>query len=393
MKINRLWIPVIACVFVLGLVIGLASHDGGTVAAKSDSTSQEPQSTLAGVLTASIPVQGQLTTAAGAPLDGVYLIILKLYETSVGGAAICGDTQSVTVTNGLFSTTLEDCPSTNIYGQQLYLGIQVSGDVEMSPRQPIHPVPYALSLMPGAIVNNFNGGRGLDVKSNGIGQVGTSLWVENTNSAIGGIGVWSIVNGTDASIIASNNGTGALFKGFGADGGEDEFRVNNDGSIETKADSYIFISGNSLQKGYSTDTTFWIPTSAGGAQIFKGAGPVGERAIYYPITLPAQLYGQPVKVESITVYYTTSSETGAYITRTKLSRQYNILNSITLILDETDHNSPSSAYYVLPTTGNNVLDPIDGGGLSLVFALNFANDTDFITIGAIRIQLGHHDLY
>ncbi len=125
-----------------------------------DQASQQPQSTLTGLSSSSIPVQGRLTTAAGSPVNGDTTLTFKLYEFSVGGAAICTDSKSVPVTNGLFSTIIEGCLREIFYGQQLYLGITVSGDTEMTPRQAIYPVPYALSLIPGAIINNTVSGRG-----------------------------------------------------------------------------------------------------------------------------------------------------------------------------------------------------------------------------------------
>lgn len=408
MKINKLWILVVAVVFVLGLMIGLAFHDGSTVVAKSiqssagsqvyrsenfavDQVSQEPQSTLTGLSARSIPVQGRLTNAAGAPINGDTTLTFSLYEVPSGGIEICADKHIVPVTNGLFSTIIEGCPAISIYGQQLYLGITVSGDTEMVPRQAIFPVPYALSLIPGAIINNAWGDRGLEVKSNGIGILGTALWVENTNSAIGGIGLWSVVNGEDASIIASNNGTGPLIKGFGSDGGEDEFRVDNDGAIQTKADTYLFISGNSFQKWNSDDTTRWQLDTSGGANIYRGTNP-SDKTIAFPITLPAELYGQPVKIKGITVYYKTTNGTNAFITRTTLWRQSSILGSVNLFGNDEDRiNIDPTAYSLYPST-NNILDA-SHGGLLVTLTLTFTNDIDCVTIGAIRIQLGHHDYY
>lgn len=409
MKNKKFVVLIIALVFILGAIAGLGFLGETAVEAKGEQlsahnpshqsehftlqqTSHFKANALASTMAQSIPVQGRLTTAAGTPLNGDIMITFRLYEVEIGGTAFCTDTHSVPVTNGLFSTVIQGCSSDAIYGQQIYLGIQVSSDSEMTPRQPIHPVPYALSLVPGAIINNLWGGHGLEVKSNTSGYWGTALWVENTNSDIGGIGVWSTVAGDDASIIASNNGTGALFKGFGADGGEDEFRINNDGAIETKAISYVFISGNSFQKWASGDTTRWQLSNGGGAYIYSGSVSGGERTIAFPVTLPAQLYGQPVKIESITVYYKTSNGTNAYITSTTLWRQVNSVDSLNLFSNDMDRTSTTPSSYNLYPSTNNVLHPSEGG-LLITIGCTFANDSDSVLIGAIRIQLGHHDYY
>ncbi len=206
-----------------------------------------------------IPFQGRLTNPAGAPLNGVYSIRLALYDVSTGGTALCSDTDNVTVTNGLFTFYMNFCASDDTDGKQLYLGVKVGADAEMTPRQAIYPVPFARSVRPGAIINQTGTtAHALTVTSAGDGEAGAALLAQNTNAAPGGIGVWAQAGGNDAAIVSKNTGTGALFKGFGNDGGEDEFRINNNGSIETKADSYIFVPGAALVKNLSTDSTRWI---------------------------------------------------------------------------------------------------------------------------------------
>jgi hypothetical protein len=65
------------------------------------------------------------------------------------------------VTNGLFTMNVgtglaAPCHSTQITGDELYLGIKVGPlggpEPEMTPRQPIYPVPYAWTVRPGAII-------------------------------------------------------------------------------------------------------------------------------------------------------------------------------------------------------------------------------------------------
>lgn len=99
----------------------------------------------------SIPIQGRLTDANGRNVaDGDYVVTFRLYDALEGGELLWDDTIAVHVADGLFATYIS--ASGYIDGRPLYLGVQVQGDEEMVPRQPIYPVPYALSLRPGAHV-------------------------------------------------------------------------------------------------------------------------------------------------------------------------------------------------------------------------------------------------
>jgi len=100
-----------------------------------------------------IPIQGRLTDANGNPISGTRTITFTLYDSSIGGTAVCQDVDAVRVVNGLFSARMGYCTVSDINGQQLYLGIQVEGDPEMLDRQAILPVPYAWSLRPGANIS------------------------------------------------------------------------------------------------------------------------------------------------------------------------------------------------------------------------------------------------
>ncbi len=79
--------------------------------------------------------------------DGVYPMTFGLYTTSGGGAPIWSEIKDVAVTNGIFSTMLGDTTLLNVgnfNGQDLWLGITLSGDPQMTPRQPLAYVPYSI---------------------------------------------------------------------------------------------------------------------------------------------------------------------------------------------------------------------------------------------------------
>jgi hypothetical protein len=380
---KRKWILVSIVCALLGLAVGV-------------SVSQVQGSELPGIqklappyVAGSIPIQGRLTDASGNPLNGSNNITANIYDAPTGGTELCGVMYSVAVDNGLFNMNIENCEASDISGAQLYLGIKVGFDPEMTPRQPIFPVPYAWSLRPGAIINNTDtSGRGLEVISAaGPGASGTALWAENSNA--GGIALWasnSSVTSTDASLVVSNNGTGALIKGFGGDGDEDEFRVNNDGSILSNADTYIFVPGTEATvNGLSTGVALEY---YGMGMAVVTASSSGSKAIQLGVVLPSILYGQPVTVEEVTIYYD-AVYSGSYIDNTTVVRQkISATEYYTLVDDPTDRNSATYTSYSVTPTAYNTLST-EEGFISVYLTLNFGTAGHSITIYGVRIRLGH----
>ncbi len=196
-----------------------------------------PSAALGGV-GFSMPVQGRLTDASGYPLDGHYDLTFRLYTGLADPAAVCEDTNTnVDVANGLFSTYIwGDCGSV-VTGQQLYLGIQVGADAEMTPRLPVYPVPYAASLMPGAVIsstisglpvlhleNSAPTGRGL--RAYATATTGVNYAVIGASKSPsgyggyfynngGGIGLWSWTNSSSKPAIFGcvNASSGACASG------------------------------------------------------------------------------------------------------------------------------------------------------------------------------------
>ena len=126
---------------------------------------------------AAIPIQGRLTDASGNPLNGTYIINFYLYDDLTGGNLVCYDDvgNNVPVSNGLFAWEIwGNCGSEDLNGQQLWLGIKVGTDAEMTDRQPIYPVPYAWSLRPGAVISDAMDGI-LTVRSTGTGDADALL--------------------------------------------------------------------------------------------------------------------------------------------------------------------------------------------------------------------------
>jgi hypothetical protein len=85
----------------------------------------------------------------------------------------------------------------------------------------------------GAGVRASNGGTGPAVQAtnnNNTGIPGATIRAVNSNTS-GGIAGYFETNGADGTMALISKGTGVLLKGFGANGGEDEFRFDNDGTL------------------------------------------------------------------------------------------------------------------------------------------------------------------
>jgi hypothetical protein len=145
---------VLTSMLVLGLLLALGV--GWTQAQEPDEEGEiatQGEFGIAAITPGAIAVQGRLTDSSGNPLsDGDYSVTFRLYEQETGGGFICWDNNTVTVEDGLFNTYMDGCYD-DLYGQKVWLGVEVESDGEMTDRQVIYPVPYALSLRPGAVIS------------------------------------------------------------------------------------------------------------------------------------------------------------------------------------------------------------------------------------------------
>ena len=306
MNKSRFFLPLIIGI-ILGIsLLAIASYVSAQIGGTDDDdrVSDSP-SAVALITNDTVQVQGRLTNASGSPITTSVSVTASIYDVSTGGTARCTDTDTVTPINGLFTFVMDFCTAADFNGDQLFLGLKMGADAEMTPRQEIHAVPYAWGLRPGAIVKGD--------------------------------------------------------------------------------DSYIFIPGSALVKNLSADTTRWDIQANGAAMIYRGAS-TGSKTIYYPITLPGVLYGQGATVKQITVYY--KSTLNSYIDYVDMNLQTNADNYLNVVSDDTDLKSTTAVNYSIPVTTNNVLSA-NQGILGLYMYLMFANDTEGVEIGGIRLRLGH----
>lgn len=137
---------ILVSVLALGLLLAVSSSAGAGPSGQGVGNSAVQ--TVALAAPGLISYQGRLVDAAGNPVaDGPYSMTFRLYGVSAGGAALWTESKTVSVTGGLFTTLLGDTVALDpglFDGRDLWLGVQVGAEAEMTPRQRIASVPYAL---------------------------------------------------------------------------------------------------------------------------------------------------------------------------------------------------------------------------------------------------------
>jgi hypothetical protein len=234
------------------------------------------EASVAGTIT----YQGRLTNPSGQGLNGVHSLRFLIYDAEVGGTAVwdSGDL-NIMINEGLFKVGLGVNPS-DFNGQALWLSIIVNGQT-LSPRQSLLPVPYALSLRPGANVvgepatasgavlgaqmtGSFPNGKAL------LGlapATGTAVYAQ----AAGGQGLFASSSGTYAvrgssdqswgGYFTSNQGHGIVVSTSGSDHWDHAGVFQAAGGYSLYAKS----SGNMAIRGEAGDTTgLWTPVGAVG---------------------------------------------------------------------------------------------------------------------------------
>ena len=121
--------------------------------------------------------QGRLLDSGGNPVAGMVTFKFTIYDTPMTGTAIWTETQMISLDNGYFSARLGDTtpvPAAVFTGAARYLGVQVGTDTEMTPRQPLVSVPYAITA------SDATG----DIHANSL-SVGGTMVVDNTGKWVG----------------------------------------------------------------------------------------------------------------------------------------------------------------------------------------------------------------
>jgi len=128
---------------------------------------------------------GRLLDAGDQPVTGSVTMVFSLYAAPTGGAAVWTESHEVTLDDGYFVLTLGTTTALPAFdGSPAYLGIRVGADPEMTPREELVSVPYAMfagdvigDIHPASVIVN-----GITVINN-LGQ-----WVGDATGLVGPAG-------------------------------------------------------------------------------------------------------------------------------------------------------------------------------------------------------------
>ena len=367
-------------ILVLGLLLTLSVGLSAARDAQDDPPPLDPVSVDAVPVKNMLSVQGRLTNAGGSPLSGDYNLTFRVYDDDSGGNLLCEDTLLVTVDNGLFNTAIDDCRPSDIYGYQLYLSVEVESDGEMTPRQPLYPVPYAYSLVWGGRLKGSLGGQPMYTFETSSGDYATA--VKGYASATSG------QNFGVEGVSKSGNGYGGYFENTNSGGVA--LKAAGSGKIQSSAQTYLFVPGANFIKNNSGDTTEWQIEGAT-ARIASGTSGTVVRYIRIPITIPAVLYGQPVRVTQIKVYYRCPNS-DTWITETRFTKNTDADSNVGLISTsdgDLNRTSTIATSYTIDTISPANLLSADQGFLTLRLGMRWIADGPEMYIGGVRLTLEH----
>jgi hypothetical protein len=163
--------------------------------------------------------QGRLNIS-GSPANGQFDLTFNLWDAASGGTLVSGPLPKAnqTVNNGLFTVSL-NFGGVAFRGSELWLEIAVrpagvGSYTTLSPRQALTPAPYAMSLIPGAVVTGTIGlgsavFSGIN-KGSGIGVYG------NSDGFVGVYGSTYSANSEDSAVYGLNGGEGPGVIGVGS---------------------------------------------------------------------------------------------------------------------------------------------------------------------------------
>jgi hypothetical protein len=361
-KTNKLVSLVLSFVLLLAVsVSSVAAQNGGPA---------QPDGELSvdATVNSRIGYQGVLKEG-GVPVTGTRNMTFRLYSNSTCTTQVGSDIvkNGVPVANGLFNVAL-DVNQNNFDGQGIWVRLVVGG-TSLSCQEML-PAPYALSLRPGATI--------VGDSPHGLAPV---------------LGV--IDNGTGAAITAmssSADGIAGLFWQNNSNG----YAIYASGKIASSRKTYLWMSGNGLEKWLNADTLYFNHNDHGGSTIYPGTS-VATQYVVMPVTIAGTLYGQDVKLTSMDVYWQCSGSDLMGITNIRLRRSIDANSYEDIGVDNTDYvcyvgDNPDGCtiHLDLTTLGHNVLSA-DSGILHLVIGLNFAGETSWNRIDGIRLTLEYQE--
>jgi len=215
-----------------------------------------------------INYQGSLARPDGTPLDTTVAMTFKLWSASSAGTQYWAETDaSVSVARGLFNVPLGQVtalPDSILNHSQLWLGVTVGGDSEMSPRVQLKSVAYSYRV--GTIDGATAGGVSGDLFLNGRAALGPNVITGGNSFAAGYVnqafGDYSSVSGGQFNIASGN---GSHVGGGGYNRARGDYSVVDGGGGAFAYDSNSAIGANSVVAcGYANTASGLATTVSGG---------------------------------------------------------------------------------------------------------------------------------
>jgi hypothetical protein len=182
---------------------------------------------FAAVVFAAMPARSQSTAFTyqgrlqnnGAPVNGSYDLAFTLYTTNTGGVAVAGPVtdNATAVSNGLFTVTI-DFGAGVFTGNNYWLDISISPAgsntfVELTPRQPVLPTPYAImanSASTAASATTAGTANTAELASNIVSGVSITGTFTGNGSGLTALNPANLSSGTAAINISGNAATATM---------------------------------------------------------------------------------------------------------------------------------------------------------------------------------------
>lgn len=216
-------------------------------------------------------------------------------------------------------------------------------------------------------INQSTTGSGIGVygsqNGNGWGVYGTSPH---------GAGIYG--SSTDGSGVAASSSTGPALN------------LTGSGIIQSSAETEISIPGLAAVTGSELHK---IPSTWGGASFSKpDANAVSFGYIYFPVTIPNTLYGQRIRLKSLTTYYLCRNGAACWIESTGVTGSTNGISGEYLLIDTTPRTSDVPSSYTLNFPPNTLISPTNAI-IAVIVDIKIDDNINWVSIGGFRLRIGH----
>ena len=221
--------------------------------------------------------QGFLTSPSGAPVNSAGLqMVFNIYNVQTLGSPLHTETQTVTVSNGIFNVVIGSSATLTLpFDAPYYLGVTPGPDPEMSPRQPLAASPYAIRAATAANADALATGGSVGQVLAGTGAApawtGSPAFTGDVTVS-GSLGIptasTSAILPTKLNVVANSpKATVATTRALAV--------TSNDASAPFALDIKVVGAAALVDRGVSLQTTDWNTADGGNLLLQPQGGKVG----------------------------------------------------------------------------------------------------------------------